>query len=59
MISAHLPDCFVLDGRLMTSLMFKRAPNFNGTAVVDGEYKFIQLSDFEGGYLVLFFYPLD
>lgn len=35
------------------------APNFKGTAVVNGEFKDIQLSDFNGKYLVLFFYPLD
>ncbi|CAF0750313.1 unnamed protein product [Brachionus calyciflorus] len=35
------------------------APNFKGTAVVNGEFKEIQLSDYKGKYLVLFFYPLD
>lgn len=36
------------------------APAFKGTAVVDGgEFKDIQLSDYAGKYLVLFFYPLD
>ena len=35
------------------------APNFQGQAVVDGDFKSIQLSDFKGKYLVLFFYPLD
>lgn len=35
------------------------APNFKGTAVVNGEFKDIQLSDYKGKYLVLFFYPLD
>uniref|UniRef100_A0A8D9EVW1 thioredoxin-dependent peroxiredoxin n=1 Tax=Cacopsylla melanoneura TaxID=428564 RepID=A0A8D9EVW1_9HEMI len=35
------------------------APNFKGTAVVNKEFKEIQLSDFAGKYLVLFFYPLD
>lgn len=35
------------------------APNFQGTAVVKNEFKDIQLSDFKGKYLVLFFYPLD
>lgn len=32
---------------------------FQGTAVVNSEFKEIQLSDFKGKYLVLFFYPLD
>lgn len=35
------------------------APDFKGTAVVDGEFKDISLSDYKGKYLVLFFYPLD
>ena len=37
----------------------KPAPDWNGTAVVDGEFKDIKLSDFKGKYLVFFFYPLD
>jgi len=35
------------------------APEFKGTAVVDGQFKDIQLSDYKGKYLVLYFYPLD
>ena len=35
------------------------APNFQGQAVVDGQFKEIKLEDFKGKYLVLFFYPLD
>jgi peroxiredoxin (alkyl hydroperoxide reductase subunit C) len=35
------------------------APDFKGNAVVNGDFKEIQLSDFKGKYLVLFFYPLD
>ena len=35
------------------------APNFSGEAVVNGSFKKIQLSDYKGKYLVLFFYPLD
>jgi len=37
----------------------KPAPNFEGTAVVDSQFKTINLSDYSGKYLVLFFYPLD
>jgi len=37
----------------------KPAPDFKGTAVVDGEFKDIALKDYKGKYLVLFFYPLD
>lgn len=37
----------------------KPAPDFCGTAVVDGQFKEIKLSDYKNKYLVLFFYPLD
>ncbi|KAM8973770.1 peroxiredoxin-2 [Pelodytes ibericus] len=37
----------------------KPAPDFQATAVVNGEFKEIKLSDYRGKYLVLFFYPLD
>ncbi|XP_037526897.1 peroxiredoxin 1 isoform X5 [Rhipicephalus sanguineus] len=37
----------------------KPAPDFCGTAVVDGQFKEIKLSDYKDKYLVLFFYPLD
>lgn len=37
----------------------KPAPNFAGTAVVNGAFKDISLADYKGKYLVLFFYPLD
>ncbi|XP_060096635.1 peroxiredoxin-2 [Heteronotia binoei] len=37
----------------------KPAPNFSATAVVDGAFKEIKLSDYRGKYLVFFFYPLD
>jgi len=37
----------------------KAAPDFSGNAVVDGDFKQIQLSDYRGKYLVFFFYPLD
>ncbi|XP_076295859.1 thioredoxin peroxidase 3 [Lasioglossum baleicum] len=37
----------------------KSAPDFAGTAVVDGAFKEIKLSDYKGKYVVLFFYPLD
>ncbi|KAJ1912313.1 Peroxiredoxin-2 [Tieghemiomyces parasiticus] len=35
------------------------APNFKGTAVVDGDFKDVSLSDYKGKFLLLFFYPLD
>ena len=37
----------------------KPAPEFEATAVADGEIKTIRLTDFKGKYLVFFFYPLD
>jgi len=37
----------------------KPAPNFAGTAVVNGEFKELNLSQYKGKYVVLFFYPLD
>lgn len=35
------------------------APAFKGTAVVGKDFKEIQLADFKGKWLCLFFYPLD
>jgi alkyl hydroperoxide reductase subunit AhpC len=37
----------------------QKAPNFAAEAVVKGEFKKISLSDYEGKWVVLFFYPLD
>nr|BAO53978.1 peroxiredoxin [Euglena gracilis] len=37
----------------------KPAPDFSATALVNGEFKTVKLSDFRGKYVVLFFYPLD
>lgn len=45
----------------MSVLVGKKAPDFSATAVINGE-KFeenFSLSQFEGKYVVLFFYPLD
>jgi alkyl hydroperoxide reductase subunit AhpC len=35
------------------------APEFTATAVVNGEFKTVSLSDYKGKYVVLFFYPMD
>ncbi len=43
----------------MTVHVQKEAPNFTATAVVNEEFKTIQLNDYRGKYVVLFFYPLD
>ncbi|XP_011880717.1 PREDICTED: peroxiredoxin [Vollenhovia emeryi] len=37
----------------------KSAPDFSGTAVVNGDFKEIKLRDYKGKFVVLFFYPLD
>ncbi|KAF6306960.1 peroxiredoxin 2 [Rhinolophus ferrumequinum] len=37
----------------------KPAPDFQATAVVEGAFKEVKLSDYRGKYVVLFFYPLD
>ncbi|KAM7009914.1 peroxiredoxin-2 [Tautogolabrus adspersus] len=37
----------------------KPAPDFTATAVVDGQFKDIKLSNYRGKYVVFFFYPLD
>lgn len=43
----------------MAPQLTKPAPQFSGTAVINGSFKDIKLDDFKGKYLVLFFYPLD
>lgn len=43
----------------MSVLVGKKAPNFKATAVFGQDFKEIQLSDYEGKYVCLFFYPLD
>ena len=37
----------------------KPAPDFRGTAVMNGELKDISLNDYLGKYVILVFYPLD
>jgi len=42
------------------SLVGRKAPDFSAEAVVgDGDFKTISLSDYQGKFLVLFFYPAD
>lgn len=45
--------------KLHSARVTEPAPDFRGTAVVDGGFKEISLSDYTGKYLVVFFYPLD
>merc|ERR1712142_271808 len=52
--------CFSTSARYSQGVRVQHpAPNFQGQAVVDGQFKEIKLEDFKGKYLVLFFYPLD
>lgn len=37
----------------------KPAPSFKTTALVDGKFKEVSLSDYKGKYVILFFYPAD
>ena len=43
----------------MTVQIGKEAPDFKATAVVGGEFKDVQLRDYRGKKVALFFYPLD
>ncbi|MBX3425902.1 MAG: peroxiredoxin [Pirellulales bacterium] len=44
----------------MSSLVQKPAPSFQAQAVMpDGSFKQVSLEDYQGKYVVLFFYPLD
>lgn len=44
---------------VMRVLIGRKAPNFKATAVFGDEFKAIELSQYEGKYVLLFFYPLD
>lgn len=44
---------------LICILVSKQAPQFEGTAVINGEFTQLSLSDYLGKYVVFFFYPLD
>ncbi|ORX62243.1 thioredoxin-like protein [Hesseltinella vesiculosa] len=43
----------------MVAQVQKAAPQFTATAVVDGDFKEISLSDYKGKYVVFFWYPMD
>uniref|UniRef100_A0A8C0UJJ3 thioredoxin-dependent peroxiredoxin n=1 Tax=Cyanistes caeruleus TaxID=156563 RepID=A0A8C0UJJ3_CYACU len=45
--------------RTSSGKLSKPAPYWEGTAVINGEFKELKLTDYEGKYLVFFFYPLD
>lgn len=43
----------------MSPKLLKPAPDFEGSAVVNGTFKNIKLSDYKGQYIVLLFYSMD
>ncbi|KAI6144176.1 peroxiredoxin [Pisolithus tinctorius] len=43
----------------MVAVVQKPAPPFKATAVVEGLFKDIALADFQGQWVILFFYPMD
>jgi peroxiredoxin (alkyl hydroperoxide reductase subunit C) len=43
----------------MTAFVTKPAPDFSAEAYINGEFKTINLGDYKGKKVVLFFYPLD
>lgn len=49
----------IMKVRQFSAKVQQPAPHFSGVAVVDGDFKEIKLNDYQGKYLVLFFYPLD
>lgn len=50
---------FSTSSKLLAARVQHPAPDFKAMAVEGGAFKEIQLSDYHGKYLVLFFYPLD
>ncbi|XP_077550217.1 peroxiredoxin 2-like isoform X2 [Haemaphysalis longicornis] len=54
-----VPQSDLITEDVVMPKLAKPAPDFRGTAVVDGQFKEIKLSDYKNKYLVLFFYPLD
>lgn len=50
-------NCFIISLELFS--VSKPAPEWEATAVVNGEITQLKLSSFKGKYLVFFFYPLD
>ena len=43
----------------MSIIVGQKAPEFTATAVVNQEFQVINLTDYLGRYVILFFYPLD
>ncbi|XP_036271044.1 peroxiredoxin-4-like [Pipistrellus kuhlii] len=47
------------EGLADSVMISKPAPYWEGTAVINGDFKELKLTDYRGKYLVFFFYPLD
>ena len=47
------------NGIIDEAIIGQAAPDFKATAVMNGQFKDVSLSDYKGKYVVLFFYPLD
>ncbi|ESN90374.1 hypothetical protein HELRODRAFT_154361 [Helobdella robusta] len=58
-VTRNINKSFSTSSKLLAAKVQQAAPDFKGTAVVDGGFKQLSLADFKGKYLVLFFYPLD
>ena len=56
-----LAACFCMAGKVRGVMVRQQAPDFTATAVVDGKFEEVSLSDYvnAGKYVVLFFYPFD
>lgn len=50
---------FAITSSVLTPRVQQPAPDFCGTAVINGQFTEIKLADYKGKYVVLFFYPLD
>ena len=44
---------------MASNLVGQKAPEFKADAMMLGEFRSISLADYNGKWLVLFFYPLD
>ncbi len=53
------PALYQKEGFKMTAKVGKPAPDFEASALVEGGFKNVKLSDFKGKWVVLCFYPGD
>lgn len=54
-----MPVCHKIPLFKCCFLVSQAAPQWEGTAVINGEFFQLKLEDFKGKYVVFFFYPLD